>query len=401
MAFPLPDKPSIAVLPFTNMSGDAEQDYFTDGMTEDLITDLSKVSGLFVIARNSTFTYKGKPVKVQQVSEELGVRYVLEGSVRRAGDKMRITVQLIDALSGGHVWAENYDREGGDVFAVIDEITIAVMNLMQATVTDKAAAEYIPFQKGTTNLKAYERLVQGLAIYRRWNSDANLQGRRLFEEALALDPGYALAAALLADTYQREISLGPEKDKKKLWKQAMELAAKAVALDKTLPNGHALQAYLLLFARKYDEAIAKAELAASLAPGSAEMAGFLGFILHYVGRTDEAVKLVDKALRLDPFPTSFMMLLAGLTYSNAGYYERAIEVCQEAVAMEVDFIHGYTVLAGAFAALGRDDEARAAAAEVLRINPDFSIKEIAQSPYRDQAVVERKIARLRRAVLQD
>jgi adenylate cyclase len=402
MALPLPDKPSIAVLPFDNMSGDPEQEYFSDGLTEDIITGLAKVPGLFVIARNSSFTYKGKPVKVQQVSEELGVRYVLEGSVRRAGDKVRITAQLVDAISGGHVWAENYDRQGGDVFAVIDEVTIAIMNLMRETVTEKEGAEYIPFNKGTSNIKAYEKFVQGLTIYRRWNRDANLQGRRLFEEALALDPEYAIAVALLADTYQREMSLGPEKDKKKLWKQAMDLAAKAVALDENLPNGHALQAYLFLFARKYDEAIAKAELAASLAPGSAEMAGFLGFILHYVGRTDEAVRLVDKALRLDPLPSSFMLLLAGITYSNSGLPDKAIEVCRKAVAMEVNFVHGYSVLARAFAALGRDDEARSAAAEVLRINPDFSIKRIiASMPYRDPAVLERMAGNLRKAGLPD
>jgi tetratricopeptide (TPR) repeat protein len=316
---------------------------------------------------------------------------------------VRITAQLVDALSGGHLWAENYDREGGDVFTVIDEITIAIMNALQEKVTAKSFADYVPHGwGGTSSLKAYEKFVQGQEAYKNWNPDANLKGRRFFEEAIALDPEYALAVSLLGDTYMREISLGPEQDKEKLWGQAMALTSQAIALDENLPQPHATQAWLLLVARKYDEAIAKAEHAVSLAPGSAEVIGLLGFILHYIGRKDEAVRLADKALRLDPYPSSVLLFTAALTYRKAGLYDRAIEVGRKLVDDTPDFIFGHLILAAAYSLSGRDEEARVAAAEVLRINPNFSVEALSKTmPYKNPADVETSVNAMRKAGLPD
>ena len=236
MAFPLPDKPSIAVLPFNNLSGDPGQEYFSDGLTEEIISALSGVPKLFVIARNSTFTYKGKPVKVQQVSEELGVRYVLEGSVRQAGDKIRISAQLVDALDGRHLWAKRYDRNLSDIFAVQDEITKEIITAMQVTLTGgegiKAAS------KGTDNLEAYLKCLQANELIHQINPESNALGRQLAEEAIALDPDYAWAYYTLGRTHVVDVWVGTSKSPKESLGKAIELMQKALALDDTLAEAH-------------------------------------------------------------------------------------------------------------------------------------------------------------------
>ncbi|NIS71775.1 MAG: adenylate/guanylate cyclase domain-containing protein [Proteobacteria bacterium] len=255
MVFPLPDKPSIAVLPFTNLSGDPEQEYFSDGITEEIITALSRVPKLFVIARNSTFTYKGKPVKVKQVAEELGVRYVLEGGVRKAGDKVRITAQLIDATKGHHLWADRYDRELKDVFALQDEITLKILTAMQVKLTEGEQARATA--KGTNNLEAYLKILQANEyIFHRLNIESNALGRQLAEGAIALDPEYASAYFALGRAHVVDVWLGSSKSPKASIAKAIELVQKAIVLDDTYAEAHGLLGFLYSMTRQYDKAVA-------------------------------------------------------------------------------------------------------------------------------------------------
>jgi len=236
-AFPLPEKPSLAVLPFDNLSGDSSQDYFSDGITESIITELSKLSNLFVIARNSTFTYKGKPVKVQQVAEELGVRYVLEGSVQRSGDRVRITAQLIDAQTGRHLWAENYDRTFGDIFALQDDINDHVAMALQVKLTE---GEMARIRRGhANNPEAYEYYLRGLKIYRTFTKEANAQARKMYESAVALDPNYALGWCSIGWTHYRDGRFGWTDTPAKSLALAEELALKALAMDDSMSEAYA------------------------------------------------------------------------------------------------------------------------------------------------------------------
>jgi adenylate cyclase len=399
MAYPLPDKPSIAVLPFDNMSGDPEQEYFSDGLTEDIITGLAKVPGLFVIARNSSFTYKGKPVKVQQVSEDLGVRYVLEGSVRRSGNTVRITTQLIDALSGEHLWAQKYDRELKDIFALIDEITKETMTALQVKVTEGEYAHV--FAKGTASLEAYENVLQGARHHRAFNREDNLRAMGYFERAIELDPDYPIAHAFLARTHQREVLLGSSKDRKASIGKAFALARKAIELDGNLGWAHAYLGWLLTTTKKYEEALKELELGVSLSPSTSETVGWLGFCLNYMGRRDEAIEVLKRALRLDPFPPTTVILFMGVTYRDAERYDEAIETCGRIISIEPDFLFAHTCLASAYSLSGRDEEARAEAAEVLRINPNFTLKNLARMPYRNPEDLERMLGSLRDAGLPD
>ncbi|MFC1877536.1 adenylate/guanylate cyclase domain-containing protein, partial [Thermodesulfobacteriota bacterium] len=300
MAFPLPDKPSIAVLPFDNMSGDSEQEYFCDGLTEEIITALSKMPKLFVIARNSTFTYKGKPVKVQQVSEELGVRYVLEGSVRKVDNRLRITAQLIDAIKGHHLWSERYDRELKDILAVQDEITMKITTDMGVTLTTGEQARLSA--RGTANLDAYLKCLEAREHIFRLNRDSNLIARQRAEEAITLDPEYSIAYSLLGNTYVLDVWFKWSKSPKASMIRAFELAKKAVGLDESNSGAHLIFAKLFLLQRLHDKAIVEAERAVSLAPNAADAINILGLILRFAGRPQEAATMHERAIRLNPMP---------------------------------------------------------------------------------------------------
>ena len=302
MAFPLPDKPSIAVLPFDNMSGDPEQDYFCDGLTEQIISALSKVPDLFVIARNSTFTYKGKSVKVQQVAENLGVRYVLEGSVQRAGDRVRITAQLVDALSGHHLWSESYDRNLQDIFAIQDEITMNLVTAMRVKLTAGEQARLTA--KGTKNLDTYLKTLQAIEQYLRFNKEANFRAKQLLEEVIALDPEYARAYSGLSACHFMDGYYGWNKSPSKSFQKAFELAQKALSLDSSLASSHALLGSIYLFKGQNEKAIAEAKQAVELRPNGANAISNLGWILRCTGRPEEGIPLLEKAIRLDPFPSA-------------------------------------------------------------------------------------------------
>jgi len=372
MAFPLPDKPSIAVLPFVNMNGDPEQEYFSDGLTEEIITALSKVPKLFVIARDSTFTYKGKPVKVKQVAEELGVRYVLEGSVRKAGDKIRITAQLIDALTGHHLWAERYDRNLNDIFAVQDEITKKIITAMQVKLTEGEQARAAA--KGTNNIEAYLKYLQAMDYIYQFNIESNALGKKLAEEAIALDPEYAWAYRALARTHMMDAWLGTTKSPKQSLAKTKELLQKAIVLDETYAEAHGMLGFLFSMTGKHDKAVATAHHAVALNPNSAYTHAILGHTLRFAGRWEESIPEYKKAIRLNPIPPNQYFFGLGLAYAWTGQYDEAITWCEKAVRQEPNSFFAHLMMAVIYSLSGREEEARAEGAEVLRINPKFSLE---------------------------
>ena len=398
MAFPLPEKPSIAVLPFVNMSEDPEQEYFSDGITENIITALSKVEKLFVIARNSTFTYKGKPVKVQQVAQDLGVQYVLEGSVQRSADRIRITSQLIDALSGHHLWAERYDRNLSDIFAVQDEITKKIITAMQVKLTE--GEEVRVAAKGTNNLVAYLKYLQANELVNRLDSDSNALGKQFAEEAIALDPEYASAYFILAGAHMMDVWLGTSKSPKQSIGKAMKLLQKAIVLDDTFAEAHGLLGFLYSMTRQHDKAVAKAEQAVALNPNSAECHYRLGKILTFAGRWEESIPEYERAIRLNPIPPNKYLFSIGLAYGWTGKYEEAITWCEKAIRQKPNSLLAHFMLTVVYSLSGRNEEARIQAAEVLRIQPKFSLeKQKKKSTYKKETDMEKLFGALRKSGL--
>jgi TolB-like protein/Flp pilus assembly protein TadD len=397
---PLPDKPSIAVLPFVNMSGDPEQDYFSDGLTEEIISCLSRVPKLFVIARNSTFTYKGKPVKVQQVSEELGVRYVLEGSVRKARDRVRVTAQLIDATTGHHLWSERYDRELKDIFALQDEITMKIITAMQVKLTEGERARL--WGKATDNLDAYLRCQQGTKHFYRFNPDDHILARRYFKEAIALDPEYAIPYAFMGHIHLNEVRQGLSKSPQKSIEQAFMLAQKVLGLDEYHGAGYVLLGRIHLIKRQHEKAIAEFERALVVEPNNTGNLFWLGNALSAVGRPQEAIPHYKRMIRINPLDPSLALHGLGETYILLERYEEAITVLKKALNYQPDFLGLHIFLAICYAALGNEEEAHAEAAEVLKLNPKFTVKKFGRiSGIRDEAVKGRIIDASRKAGLPD
>ncbi len=397
MAFPLPDKPSIAVLPFVNMSGDPEQEYFCDGITEQIITGLSTTPKLFVIARNSTFTYKGKAVKVQQVAEELGVQYVLEGSVQKAEDKVRISAQLVDALTGHHLWAEHYDRELKDIFVLQDEITMNVITALRVKLTEGEQARVL--SKGTNNLGAYLKLLQARELVFRFNKDDNALARLMLEEVIALDPKYAYAYVTLAGTHMMDVWLKSSKSPTESFSRAIELAQKGLALDESISNTHSVLGLLYGMTGQHEKAIAECERAVELGPNNEMAHRRLGAALSNVGRHEEALSLYEKAIRLNPFPQSTTHFHLGLAYLFTGRCEEAIAACKKAVRAGPNNLLAHVFLTAVYGSCGRVEEARATAAEVLRIGPTFSVEDYARHLKFKEEDKELVIAGLRKAGL--
>ncbi len=397
MAFPLPDKPSIAVLPFVNMSEDPKQEFFADGMTEEIITALSKGPNLFVIASNSTFTYKGKAVKVKQVSEELGVRYVLEGSIQRSGDRIRINAQLIDALTGHHLWAERYDRDVKDIFAIQDEITMKIITALQVKLTSGEMIHVLA--KGAKNMDAFTKYLQAVDLWTRLTKETNAQAKKLLEEAIALDPEYPGPYIGLAKTYGMDVFLGTTESPDQSLARAFEFAQKAISLDNTNGAAYSVLSWLYATKKQYEKAIAKSERAISLNPNSAESYMRLGLILAYAGRAEEGIPYIQNALRLNPFPSPNYFSNLAMIYCESGHYEKAIEAAKRALQSEPNSPIPNVTLAISYIRLGREEEARAAAAEVRRTNPKWSLNGYAKNAPFTQPQVERNIEDLRKGGL--
>jgi adenylate cyclase len=402
MAYPLPDKPSIAVLPFDNLSGVPDQDYLADGITENTITALSYIPEIFVIARNSTFTYKGKAVKAQEVAEDLGVRYILEGSVQRAGDRVRIIAQLIDAASGRHLWADRYDRGLQDLFALQDEITLKIVSALQVKLS--VGVQTRLGRKTMPNFEAWSYYVRGYGHMKRHTKADNAKARELFERAASLAPGYAMVFTALGWTHFDDAFHGWSESREESLLRAVELAKKALALDDSDPMIHALWGAIYLRQGRYDQAIAEGERSVALGPNQADPHFLLAMYLSHTGRYKEAVPLIRKAMRLNPYYPSTYLELLSRVYLQMGEYEEAVEAFKMLVVREPHRIVGHVGLAIAYIRLGRNEQARSEVAEVLRLFPEFSLEVHRKQLHlmvMNPAIVESDIEALREAGLPD
>jgi len=385
MALSLPDKPSIAVLPFVNMSGDPKQEFFSDGITENIITALSKVPMLFVIARNSTFTYKGKSVNVKQISEELGVQYILEGSIQRFDDRVRITAQLIDALTGHHIWAERYDRYLKDIFGLQDEVTRNILTAMQVKITEGEQAMHR--DKGIRNLNCYLKVLEGGNYTNRFDIEGNNLARRMGEEALVMCPGSSSAYQLLATTHLIDYWLGSGKSPRESLEKAIELAQKAIALDDAYAQPHGILSFLYSIRREHERAIAEGERAVALDPNGADVHAWYAISLYFGDRPEEAIPLFQKAIRLNPFGPTWYFFNLGNALRMAGKFEEAVSAYKKALQRAPDNIMAHIGLLATYSKMGREKEARAEAAEVLRINPKFTTDYFAKNlPFKESVI---------------
>jgi TolB-like protein/Flp pilus assembly protein TadD len=394
---PLPEKPSIAVLAFENMSGDPEQEYFSDGLSEEIITALSKTPKLFVIARNSSFTYKGKPVKVQQVGRELGVKYVLEGSVRKSSDRIRITAQLVDAKTGNHLWADRYDRDLKDIFSVQDEITKKIITELRVKLTEGEQARI--YAKGTDNLEAYLKLMQVYSLIA-GKPENNAQARKLAEEAVALDPNWPQAYVFLGITHTFEVFYGMSKNRDKSLEQAYELHQKALALDERLGAAHRALSVVYTLKKQFEKSIEHGKLAVELEPNNAHYQANLARLLMNAGRSEESIPLYENALRLDPYARGNNYYNYGFALWMMGRYKKAIEAGKEARNRSPNDIFSHMLLALTYIELGRVEDSQTSAAEVLRIKPNCTLEWLAKMvPWKNKNDLNRMIENLRKAGL--
>ena len=396
----VPDKPSIAVLSFTNMSGDPEQEYLSDGISEDIITALSKISKLLVIARNSTFTNKGRAVDVKQVGREQGVRYVLEGSVRRAGDRLRITAQLIDATTGHHLWAQRYDRVMQDVFELQDEITREVTSALQVELTEGEQARL--WASGTQNLEAWEIFIQIPELLYSNRREDLLKARQLAEQALELDEHYSAAWTILGLSHQLEAWNGWSQTPDLSFDIALDATQRALSIDDSNPDTYALLAFIHLSLRNYDQAREFGEKAVVLGPNNSRVAAVAAQVPLFCNRPHDQLVLLKKAMRLCPIYPAFYLGDLAWAYLLMDRREDVIVTAQEAIKIDPDYIYTYIVLAIAYAELGREQEANDAADNVLRIAPEYTLRTFAETkPFRDVDVLDRHIEGLRKAGLPD
>jgi adenylate cyclase len=398
MAFPLPEMPSIAVLPFVNMSGDPEQEYLADGITENMITALSKTPKIFIIASNSTFTYKNKSVNIPQVAEELGVQYVLEGSVQISGNRLRITTQLVDALSGHQLWAERYDRTMNDIFAVQDEITKKIITALRVKLTEGEQARV--YDKTTDNLDSFLKFLQGTSFFFRFNKESNIQARRMFEEAIAWDSKNASAYTMLAWTHVMEVRYGSSRSPGKSLERAVELAQQALAINDGQDPTHSLLGHIYLLKGQFDKAIAEAELAVVLNPNSADAHAHLGMTLNYMGNGIQAVPLLQKAIRLNPIPPNWYLHTLGDAYRLTEKYDEAITVYKRVLHLNPEDIFAHTGLTFTYSLLGLEEEAHTAAEKALKIDPKLSFESYVKTlPFKSQDDREHLIDALHKAGL--
>jgi adenylate cyclase len=341
-ALPLPDKPSLVVLPFVNMSEDPKQEYFSDGLTDVLTGDLSKISSLFVIARNSAFTYKGKAVNMQDIRKELGVRYVLEGSVQKAGEQVRIVTQLIDTTTDSHLWSERYDRPLTDIFALQDEIVQKIVTTLKLQLTLEEQGYIV--RKHTDNLEAYDAFLRGLEFRYRFTPEANAQARQMFEKAFTLDPQYADAYVGVSGTYYQAWIWHWSTDSLTL-ERALAMAQKAVALDDSLPGAHSLLSLVYELKQQYDQAIAEGVRAITLDPNNANSYAAQAEVLSFAGRPEEALKSVEQAIRLNPHYPPWYLIEVGLASRLTGRYAEEIVALTELISRNPNFMTAHNNLA--------------------------------------------------------
>ena len=398
----LPDTPSIAVLPFDNMSGDPEQEYFSDGITEDIITNLSKISGLFVVSRNSSFLYKGKKAKIQDIAKDLGVRYVLEGSVRRGGDRVRITAQLIDGETERHVWADSYDRELKDIFSVQDDVTQKVVSELAVTLTATESERRV--RKYTGNFEAYDMYLRARRAFNGVKKEDHLKVQELSRKAIKLDPNFAGGYQMLSFVISRGVRYGFSNSPREAVERAYELAQKAISVDDTFADSYLALASTYLIKKQHDDALAAAIKATRLQPGDSFARVWVGFYLHWAGRGEEAVEAIKKARQLNPKfqegrDPSYLVFM-GYAAFTAGFYEEAIDAMKQCIDRFGSSVSRHAFLIASYMELGREEEARAAAQELLKMNSKFSLSSWRHGRnYKNPADVDRLYKALRKAGL--
>ena len=393
------ERPAIAVLPFTNMTGDPAQEYFSDGISEDIITALSKQRWFFVIARNSSFIYKGKPVHLKQIAEELSVGYVVEGSVRKVGQRVRITAQLNDVGTGSHIWAERYDRDLADVFAVQDEITEAIVAAIEPQLY--AAESFRARRKPPDSMDAWDLLMRAMSHYWRVTREDNVVAQALLEKATAIDPHYGQAFGLLATSHTFSAHMGWE-DMAMVAPIAERAAAAAIAADREDPWAHYALGCVYLFARRFDDSLAEYEWALRLNPNFSMAQAYYGLTLAYCGRWQEATSSVQRALRLSPRDP-----LAAIYYGIASYaefvghnYEKAMQLAREGIRQRGDFVGAHRVMTAAAGMAGQNEIATAALEELRRVQPNISLEWISKEmPIRQDAERKHYLEGFRRAGL--
>jgi TolB-like protein/Tfp pilus assembly protein PilF len=392
------EKPSIAVLPFANMSTDPEQEHFADGMTEDIITALSQLSALSVMARNSSFAYKGRSVKVQDVARDLGVRYVLEGSVRKAGQRARITAQLVDASDGHHLWAERYDRDLDDIFEVQDEITRNIAIALQVQLSFGEHTHI--WQRGTQSFEAWQCQVRGVQAFYKFSREGRSEAAECFEKAVAIDSGYRPAWVALVHTYSQMARHGDPSDPDELLQRAEEIAERLQREDETLADAPGLLASIRLTQRRYEESIAAGREAIELEPNNPDQHGRLAGVLTYAGQAETALYHINRAIELSPHYPNWFTMYTVLARFVQGDLELAREAAEDAVARFPDFTMGYVNLVAVYSALGLTRQAGEVARKVLELQPAFSLDVFAKSLlFKDPSHTKAWIDHLRKAGL--
>jgi adenylate cyclase len=392
------DKPSIAVLAFNNMSVDAEQEYFSDGISEDIITDLSKLSELHVIARNSSFVYKRSAVSVPEVAKALGVRYVLEGSVRKAGNRVRVTAQLIDSTTGGHSWADRFDRDLTDIFAVQDELTGEIVAALKLNLSVQEKSRLV--QKRAVDLEAYNLFLRGREQVWLHTRAGNTEARTLLGRAIAIDAKYATAYAHISITHVIDYVNGWTDDPNKSLQTAFEIAQKALEIDKEEPQAHLALAAISLWRRDFAKALEEVGLCLALQPNSTEGLRLMAHIQIFSGKAADALDTLTANMRLDPvYPEITLYFLAEARFS-LGDFEQAVVALKQRLERNPDSATSYALLASCYGHLGRMTECRAAWDQTLRIEPNFSIERRRRIlPFRNPADFERRVQGLRKAGL--
>jgi len=383
-----PEKPSIAVLPFANMSNDPEQDYFSDGITEDIITDLSKVSGLFIIARNTAFTYKGTNVDLAKVSKELNVRYILEGSVRKIGNRVRITAQLIDGSNNGHIWAERYDRDLEDIFGVQDEVTQVIVTALRVHVSDAEHERMV--KKQTNNLDAYDDVLRGRDLFLNFSNESNRDAGACFLHAIDLDPGYAAAHAELARVYVQRRNHGWSTTPDATLEKGYRSVCRAVEIDDTLAQGHIVKGFVHLWRHEHEQAMKELDIGLELDPNHADGHMWKAIVAGFANDPEEGVRQVQRAMRLNPGSPFWYLFALGNACFAMGRDEECVSACSQAVSKNPNFIFAQMLLAATQGHLGQLDKARHAVQECRRLNPVFSV-EWARNliPFKEPTTIER------------
>jgi len=394
----LTDKPSIAVLPFDNMSGDPSQEYFSDGLTDQIINGLCKMANLFVIARNSSFAYKGKSISIKQIANELGVQYILEGSVQKAGDRVRITAQLIDATTDLHKWSESYDRELTDIFDLQDEITMNILWAMNANVTHGEQAQ-IWSEGMKVGIKAYDAFMRGLEQFYRFNKEDNDQAKTNYQRSLDIEPS-PIVYAMLGFAHLVDLMYGWCDSQMESFDKANKCAEAAHEMNEDVDILHMLLGYIYLYKGMHDKAVSEGKRAVQLSPNGAEAHVHLASISNFAGNSNEAIRLIKKAFRLNPTPTSYYYNHLGTVYRSLQKYEDAITACESMIHMNPNSLPPYITLASCHSLLNQIDKARQAVTDILRIDPQYSIGQFALTmPFKDKEELDLYLEALRKAGL--